>query len=162
VAQANEWIIEAAVNGVSEQLIPYDDAFAETFARTVPGAPLFVSNDIGDDYYAVPFGVKGTGVATSLVTGGTTVVVLVDADDGSFTETSWVRTPVEYLPVSKDEAIKIACEVLKKLGIDPAYIEKATVELVHIQSTPYYPHWRITGDKFVILIGQDRTITIMD
>ena len=87
--------------------------------------------------------------------------MLVDAEDGAFKEASWVAAPVEYLPVSKDDALKIASQLLEKLGIDPEYIKKASVELVHMESTPYYPHWRITVDKVVILIGQDGAVTIM-
>ncbi len=162
VAAANAWIVQAAIDGVSDQLIPYDDAFARRFAGTVPGTPMLVLNETGADYYAVPFDVP-VGQASVLVTnGGTAVVVLVDADDGAFKEASWVRTPVEYLPVSKDEALKIAREMLEKLGIDPAYLEKAVVELVHIESTPYYPHWRITGKDFGLLIAQNGNVTIVD
>ncbi len=160
VEEANSWIVKAAVDGVSEQLIPYDDAFARRFARTVPGTPLFVTSSAGADYYAVPFDVAVAAVSSDLTSGGTAVVVLVDAEDGRFKEASWVKRPVAYLPVSKAEALEIAREVLEKLGIDPAYLEKAVVELVHLESTPYYPHWRITGKDFGLLIAQNGTVTV--
>ncbi|UCC32337.1 MAG: hypothetical protein JSU86_08645, partial [Phycisphaerales bacterium] len=162
VAEANAWIVQAAIDGVSDQLIPYDDAFARRFAGTVAGTPMLVLNETGADYYAVPFDVPVGMGSVSDANGGTAVVVLVDADDGAFKEASWVRTPVEYLPVSKDEAIEIAREMLEKLGIDPAYLEKAIVELVHIESTPYYPHWRITGKDFELLIAQNGSVTIVE
>ena len=49
----------------------------------------------------------------------------------------------------------------KRLGIDPAYTVKASVDLVHMDSTPYYPHWRVRAGKLEILIGQDGDITII-
>jgi hypothetical protein len=160
VAAANAWVVEAAIDGVSEQLIPYDDAFAQAFSRTRPGTPLLVLSEAGADYYAVPFDVPVTVAAVSRTRAGTAVVVLVDADDGAFKEASWVRAPVDYLPISEEEALKIASEVLEKLGIDPAYAVKAGAELVHIESTPYYPHWRIAIEKLEILIAQDGSVDI--
>jgi len=161
LAAANMWIVQAAVDGVSEQLIPYDDNFARRFAGTAAGTPLFVSNDLGDDYYAVPFDAPAVNAAVALTSAGTVAVVLVDAEDGAFKEASWVAAPVEYLPVSKDDAIRTACEVLTKLGIDPGLVKTAAVGLVHKGSTPYYPHWRIAGEKFELLIAQGGGVTIV-
>jgi hypothetical protein len=162
VAQANMWIVKAAVDGVSEQLIPYDDDFAERFEGTTAGTPLFVNNNTGDDYYAVPFDAADALAPWAPNAGGTTVVVLVDAEDGGFKEASWVRTPVKYLPVSRDDALRIAHELLLKLRIDPSALKTAVVELVHIDSTPYYPHWRIAGPRFLFLIAQDGSVTMLD
>ena len=47
-------IVTAAIDAVNEELVPYDDKFAEVFAKTTPGAPMFVSSDTGD-YCVVPF-----------------------------------------------------------------------------------------------------------
>jgi hypothetical protein len=44
----------------------------------------------------------------------------------------------------------------------PIYVRKATAELVHVESTPYYPHWRITGPGFQILVAQDGTATVVE
>ena len=49
-------IVEAAIDGVNEQLAPYDAEFADVFAETVAGEPMLVSSDNGD-YYLVPFNV---------------------------------------------------------------------------------------------------------
>jgi hypothetical protein len=160
VAEANSWIVKAAVDGVSEQLIPYDDDFARRFARTVPGTPLFVISQGGSDYYAVPFDSAVSAVSRDATSGGTTVVVLVDAEDGSFKEASWVKTPVEYLPISKEEALKRAEEALKKAGVDPRTIKRWVAELVHMDSTPYYPHWRVTAGGYIVWLAQDGTVTV--
>jgi hypothetical protein len=163
VNEANAYIVAAAIEGVSEQLIPYDQAFARSFARTVAGTPIHVRSEIAEDYYAVPFTIRvnSPSALTTPETGETAVVILVDATDGHFREASWVQTPVEYLPVSESDALGIAYEVMEKLGIEPSSLKSSKVELVHIGSTPYYPHWRIVGDGFAFLIGQDGSVEIL-
>ena len=121
-----------------------------------------MDNNTGDDYYSVPFNISKTAAEVSREAAGTAVVILVDAEDGAFKEASWVRTAVEYLPISEDEAVKMAAEILEKLRVDPKEIDRAVVELVHISSTPYYPHWRITAGGYEILIGQDGTFEILN
>ena len=49
-------IVKAAIDGVNEELIPYDAEFAEVFAKTTAGAPMLVT-DVSGDYYVVPFNV---------------------------------------------------------------------------------------------------------
>jgi len=49
-------IVKAAIDGVNEELVPYDSGFAAVFAKTVPGQPMLVSSENGD-YYVVPFNV---------------------------------------------------------------------------------------------------------
>ena len=49
-------IVKAAIEGVTEELIPYDTEFAAVFAKTSAGAPMLVTSDNGD-YYLVPFNV---------------------------------------------------------------------------------------------------------
>jgi len=49
-------IVKAAIDGVNEELVPYDAEFAAVFAKTVPGKPMLVSSENGD-YYVVPFNV---------------------------------------------------------------------------------------------------------
>ena len=91
----------------------------------------------------------------------TLVVVLVDAEDGSFKEASWVTDPVKYLPVSEVVALKLALgeiavtdsNELKALGSKP------TIELVYRDASPYYPDWKITVNGKVFYIGQDGTVS---
>ncbi len=49
-------IVKAAIDGVTEELVPYDAEFASVFAKTVLGEPMLVTGDNGD-YYIVPFNV---------------------------------------------------------------------------------------------------------
>ena len=50
-------VVKAAIDGVNEELVPHDAEFAETFAKTVAGEPMLVTDDDGNDYYIVPFDV---------------------------------------------------------------------------------------------------------
>ncbi|MEA1945170.1 MAG: hypothetical protein U9N07_07555 [Euryarchaeota archaeon] len=49
-------IVAAAIDGVNEELIPYDAEFAAAFAKTTAGEPMLVAAD-GGNYYLVPFNV---------------------------------------------------------------------------------------------------------
>jgi len=151
IKQTDQWIIQAAVDGVSEQLIPYDDDFAAVFEKTIPGKPIFVENLVGNNYYAVPFNLRGQKAV---------VVILIDADDGSFKEASWTRTPVAYLPLSKEEAQLIAFEfAVEELGLEISDINELQPELIHRKSTPYYPEWQILIENYGIYVSQDGTVT---
>lgn len=192
-------VIQAAIDGVTEQLIPVDAQFADVFARTVAGQPLLVSDE-GGDYYLVPFDepvkvkprpwrdelesfagkaverdrgrIWPVPIKPTEVKANTAVVVIVDAQDGSFQEASWVSKPVEYLRVSKAEALRL---VFKELGVRPfepiAEVEngervwpprpnppRVSIELVDSDTNPYQPHWKITiGDK-VFFVDQDGNV----
>ena len=189
-------IVAAAIDGVSEELIPYDHAFAEVFAKTTAGEPMLVADD-GSDYYLVPFNVPVVEkpfkkmpieIERVKVSGDmklervkrmdaeliiepipiepikverTLVVVLVDAEDGSFKETSWVEDPVKYLPVSKEEALKLALgEVQIQSASDLTSLgSKPTIELVHRDTSPYYPDWKITVDGTVFYVSQEVVVS---
>jgi len=92
---------------------------------------------------------------------GTLVVVVVDADDGSFKEASWVGDPVKYLPVSKVEALELALgeiaitdsNELRALGSKP------TIELAYRDASPYYPDWKITVNGKAFYVSQDGTVS---
>ena len=190
-------IVEAAINGVNVELVPYDTEFAATFAKTTAGEPILVTDD-GDDYYLVPFNVPAEEKTIKKVsvkiekakTSGlnklerlervdenviiepiaiepikperTLVVVLVNAEEGSFKEASWVSDPVKYLPVSKVEALKLALgemDITAKEELSNL-ISKPTIELVYRDvASPYYPDWKITVNGKVFYVGQDGTVS---
>ncbi|MGB7531773.1 MAG: DUF3344 domain-containing protein [Halobacteriota archaeon] len=137
-------VVKAAIDGVTEELAPYDRDFAVAFARTVAGEPIFV-NGGSSDYYLVPFDVAE----------GTQVVVLVDAEDGSFMEASWVKEPVKYLPVSRAEALELVADELGELP------DGTAIELMHPAASPYYPVWKVTIDELglVFFVSQDGTVS---
>ena len=171
-------VVQAAIDGVTEELIPYDPRFAAVFARTVPGEPLLVKSD-GGNYYLVPFNlpIKVEKARAQdkrpveldpipivdpipidpiepieLNENNTLVVVRINGEDGSFKETSWVEDTVKYLPVSMEEALKL---VSKEVG----NVDEAVIKLVNVDSSPYYPAWQITIDGVVYIVSQDGTVS---
>jgi len=88
------------------------------------------------------------------------VVILIDANDGHFKETSWTEEPVEYLPISREHAQQIAFEVAEELGIEVEDINELHPELIHRKSTPYYPEWRVIIEEYAIYISQDGSVSI--
>ncbi|MCG3137540.1 MAG: hypothetical protein HJJLKODD_01386 [Phycisphaerae bacterium] len=52
---ADKIIVQAAIDGVNEQLLPYDEQFAAIFTGTVAGKPLRVTSESGNDYFVIPF-----------------------------------------------------------------------------------------------------------
>ena len=148
-------IVQAAKDGANEQLVPYDDNFAEIFTGNKPGMPKFVSSDNGD-YYLVPFGEQ------PIVAMNTLAVVRVDAEDGRFLEASWVSEPEQYLPVSFVKAVRLS---LNEMGIyrfrdmiRTIRSEQLTIELVYTGGSPYYPDWKITIGDNVFHVSQDETV----
>ena len=146
-------VIYAAEQGVREQLIPYDDDFATVFEQTFPGRPMLIKNLVEDkhDYYVVPFnnvptlqprGISGHMPPEEDIT---LVVVLVDATNGQFKEASWVHDPVDYLPLSEEDALDIVFDWLRDHGINPdeLSVREIRTSLVYRDSTPYYPEWKV-------------------
>jgi hypothetical protein len=156
-------VVQAAIDGVNEELIPVDSAFGDVFATTVAGEPLFVNNESGD-YYLVPFVSAAkqkelraettlAAVAVPVDEKDTKVVVVVDAEDGSFKEASWVEDPVKYLPVSSEEALKLVLAKVKSGN------EKPRIELVRVGLSPYYPSWKITMEGKAFFVDQDGAVS---
>ncbi len=164
-------IIHAAREGVKEQLIPCDDDFAEIFEQTYPGRPILIKNLVEDkhDYYAVPFNNIQTrqwiprGSHAPPQEDITLVVVLVDATNGQFKETSWVHEPTNYLPLSKTDALDIVFDELIDLGYnsDELNMRMIDTDFVYRDSSPFYPEWRVIIDEIGMefFIGQDGTVT---
>lgn len=188
-------VVKAAIDGVTEELVPYDAEFAEVFAKTVAGRPLLVTDE-GGDYYLVPFNVPiekrpipirkpveienvdgsrvklisavdGKAVIKPVPVGRirikeerTLVVVIVDAEDGSFKEASWVADPVKYLSVSKREALRLVFKEMRQNRFRPRPFGRPVIELVHrAASSPYSPDWKITIGQMVFYVSQDGTVS---
>ena len=141
VAEANRWIVQAAIDGAMEQLVPYDAGFAAVFADVVGTEPMLVKSDATGDYYLVPFASSDESTSDILV------VVIIDAENGHFKEASWVGEPVKYLPISAKEIR----ELVDKAG--------TSAELVYRGSSPYYPDWKVTVGESVFFVSQDGTLS---
>ncbi len=184
-------VVQAAIEGVTEELLPYDPDFSTTFKRTIAGQPLYVKDSKRTgDYYIVPFNVparkdnpfpansvmferitketiervgridnkllrEASSIATPIPETRTLITVLVDAKDGHFKEASWVPRPAAYLPVSQEEALRIVYNNVKN-DIDIKDVRTITIRLVHRDTNPYYPEWKITIDNYyVFYVNQD-------
>ena len=103
----DEWIIQAAVEGLMEELLPIDESLHKLYQTTTPGSPYYVSSLDEKDYYLIPFNSDA---------GTTCIVVRVDAKDGAFQEASWVNEPVKYLPIDGNQAVQLALIYLEEQG----------------------------------------------
>ena len=152
-------LVEAAIMGVNEELVPFDTQFAQVFANTHPGKPMFVSGTNGD-YCIVPFNMQLKHEIEPVQTPvyfdkqRTLVVVLIDAQDGHFKEASWVNEPMEYLPVSQKEALELAFEEIELNTVK----DKPVIKLVQSLSS-YYPDWKITIGDRVLYVSQEGIVT---
>jgi len=153
-SKIDQLIVQAAIDGVTEQLLPYDEDFAAVFEQTYPGSPIFIKNLVEDkhDYYIVPFNIisKTKRIPLSSYTQAeediTLAAVLIDAINGQFKEASWVYKPVNYLPLSETDALEIVFNELINFGYNPdeLNVREIQTDLVYRNSTPYYPDWRVT------------------
>ena len=83
----------------------------------------------------------------------TLVVVIVDAEDGSFRETTWENDPMDYLPVSLNDALELVSD-------ETGNVDGADAELIYSEFSPYYPDWKITVGEVVYTVSQDGTVTL--
>jgi hypothetical protein len=129
---------------------------------------MFIQNLNGTNYYAVPFILSLQAVkprlktsAQNILVKNTVVVVLIDANDGSFKEASWTQKPVKYLPLSKEDAQKLVIKKLKDEGITLKNPSTIFIDLMYRQSSPYYPEWRITIKELGVefFVSQDGTLS---
>ena len=148
----DHWVIQAALQGMRDQLLPYDDHVASLLEQTVPGTPLFITSQYGNDYYAVPFVFASDNPDDDQ----TMIVVLVDADDGHFKEASWINKPVRYLRISREEAQLLAYTfAVEKLGLQIDDIALLHPTLMYRQSSLYHPDWQILIENYGIYVSQE-------
>ncbi len=169
-------IIYAATQGARDRVIPYDVQFEDIFDQSYPGRPLLVKNLVaGDekhDFYIVPYNNVRTLQArrvTSHTPPGqddeekTLIAVIVNAETGQFKEASWVNEPVDYLPLSRSDAIEIVFDWLLDHGINPdeLNVREIKTSLVYRDSTPYYPDWRVIISELgmTFFVNQDGTLS---
>ena len=48
---------------------------------------------------------------------------------------------------------------MKRAGINPGELNNAIIELIHRDSTPYYPDWKITLKNQIFYVSQDGTVS---
>jgi len=135
-----------------------DENAAAAFEGTKMGKPVLVKRtDNNTTYYLVPFKktlkIK-TGKKTTALTGATGVIML-DTSDGHFKQAAWAQQPQEYLPVTKEKAIRLVEAAIKKEG-NKAKFGKAAAELAWqpnaYSESPFKPYWVIglNGEKWAV------------
>ncbi len=83
----------------------------------------------------------------------TYAAIIVNTEDGSFKEASWVDSPTRFIQVAKKEAIRLV------LSANPALDSaKITAELVWQpggpSQSPFYPYWKVTSGNMAYLVTQ--------
>jgi len=94
-------------------------------------------NDTGEDYYIIPFDKYIDGQYLSKA------AVLIDAGTSAVIADSYVKEPVRYVQITKEEAIEaIAKEVpgAAKENMDARLVWQPG----EVSSTPFYPYWEVT------------------
>lgn len=190
-------IIQAAVDSINEELLPYDKDFAGIFAQTVPSEPIYVTSDEGD-YFIVPFEQpmantidtmsslpdqsvsqyqivnntqallvdKNQGVINKLspnminkkyvYSNKTMAAAIIDAKTGEFKEATWVKSPIQYLPLTKSQALKL---LSVHLNISSQLISDETiVDLVTRNGSLYLPEWKLDYNGQTYFINQNGKI----
>ena len=182
-------VVGAAIEGVSEELVPYDAAFAEVFAKTVSGEPMYVSSD-NEGYYIVPFNVPVKEVKP--MPKKPVEIERVNANDSDKLEClkrdaeTAVVVPIPIGPIEVENTLVVVLvdaadgsfkeaswvadpvkylPVSKKEALKLVFdvagisIERPVIELVCRDSCQYYPDWKITVDGSVFYVSQDGTVS---
>lgn len=153
---------------VDEYFLRDEEAVA-AFSGTEMGEALFVKRlDRGRDYYLVPFGKQGKVKFAAIG------IMLLDAEEGYFREATWAEEAREYLPVDKQEALKLIRDYLRESGEKKLlrYVnegqdgpeaklvwEPAGSSALEIYSaSPYQPYWKIklkVGGTWYVTQGRE-------
>jgi len=163
-AEEESDLVRAAVEGIEQEILPYDSELSKLYEDAAAGRPLFVDNSSGSDYYLVPFvqdkdaQLQMSGVLCPDYN-GTVIVAVIDAQTGVFKQATWVSDPRKFLPVSKREALY---RLKDYLGLETihALFDGAEVELIHENNSSIYaPVWLIVFEGAEYRIDQHGNIT---
>ncbi|MBI3601502.1 MAG: choice-of-anchor D domain-containing protein [Candidatus Omnitrophica bacterium] len=106
-------------------------------------------------YYLIPFDkfVKGQFL--------TYTAIIINAQDGSFQQASWVKDPARFVQVTRDQALELV------FAQEPALQNaKVAIELVWqpngYSSSPFYPYWKVTGGGKTYFVTQNQEVTEKD
>ena len=99
-------------------------------------------------YYLIPFDKYINGQFL------TYAAIIINSEDGSFKEASWVEAPTRFVQVSRGKAAEILL-----FGYPNLQNDKLSFELVwkpgKISSSPFYPYWRAVSEPSVYYITQN-------
>ncbi|MCG2704882.1 MAG: right-handed parallel beta-helix repeat-containing protein, partial [Candidatus Omnitrophica bacterium] len=127
-----------------KDVIPSAQLLDEDFKNAVEGSEVreFIKvhrNDTAEDYYIIPFDKYVNNQYLSQA------AMLVDASTSCIITTSYVKEPVRYIQLTKEEAI--AQIVKSKPELRNKDIEARFVwEPGKVTESPFYPYWEVTAE----------------
>ena len=137
-----EDILEISWKDIFDPIVLLNEDFKSSIDGSLAREFIKVTRlDIGKDYYIVPFDKYECGRYSSYA------AILIDATDGHFIQASYVKEPVIYVPITKEEAIEA---IIKDMP--DAVKENIDARLVwqpgETSPSPFYPYWEVTvGEK---------------
>ncbi|MCX5713243.1 MAG: hypothetical protein NT033_00175, partial [Candidatus Omnitrophica bacterium] len=87
----------------------------------------------------------------------TYAAIIIDSEDGSFRDASWVEAPARYVQVGRNEARDILLQKYPDLKDKRLYSELIW-EPGDISSSPFYPYWKIIACGRGYLVTQNKDI----
>ena len=126
-----------------------------TLAQTIQVVDL----DNGDDYILVTFSQSGNNSAS--------IVLQIDVNSGRFRKATWTLEDMEYLPISKVEALQIATNALhKEMKISTDMITKkfnSLIRLVHNKEcgeSCFMPMYEVNIFNNIVYVMQDGSYSL--
>jgi hypothetical protein len=141
----------------NREVLLADNSAVTAFFGTEMGVPMLVNQELGaQSYFLIPFNKQG----------GTTGVVMIDAEEGFFEQVTWTDEPAKYLPFSEEEAIAKARALISQpiagqgIAVEFTYDFGATLEWQAgpYSQNPFNPYWRITAEGGEWILNQNGTI----
>ncbi|MFH1504404.1 MAG: S8 family serine peptidase [Candidatus Omnitrophota bacterium] len=102
-------------------------------------------------YYLIPFDKYIEGQFL------TYAALIIDAQDGSFKQASWVKEPTRFVQIDKEEAAELLLLEHSHLCGSQLNIELAWKPQGYSES-PFYPYWKISANNEIYFVNQDKEI----
>jgi len=144
--------IELDWKKVIDATILTDEGFKEAFDGSQVRDFIKVKRDDKDScYYLIPFDKYTRGSFL------TYAAIIINAEDGSFKQASWVKEPTRFIQVTKQKALEL---VIKELSLSEN--AEVDVELVwepgKCSQSPFYPYWKVIAGNMICYVTQDSEV----
>ncbi len=147
ITEANR-LVSAALAGVLDEVVAYDEGLAEVFKSVGAKLPVVVT-DANGDYYIVPFTVKDEATGQK----GVIAVAAVDAQSGVLKEVTWSLEAVDYEPMDLETALQLVSD---KIGVSE--LGGVEAELINTGEV-YYPSWRVYFNGETHIVDHNHNVT---
>jgi len=152
VFNVNKAPVELDWKKVIDTSILSDKGFREAFDGSQARDFIKVKRDDKDSsYYLIPFDKYTRGQFL------TYAAIIINTEDGSFKQASWVKEPTRFIQVTKQKALEL---VMKELSF-PENAE-TDVELVwepgKLSLSPFYPYWKVVSGNMICYVTQNNDV----